>query len=161
MKRIDKIISIVAIIILITASLGIWFLCNNKEEPNDIIISGLFTEYKNELGYYSLKIDGIWYGISGFPESIGFSHDQTQEHFLVSLLGRQVSFIVHKIGFGVGDYSYVGMISREPIYETITEIKETNILTKDQQSYLDFTNWLENRHPLIFRLLWNRFQRVN
>lgn len=159
MKNWEKTIIIIGIVILFIASITIIMCFSPKivfEEEHLIQLNGKLDGYKRSFIWgvheaFDVQIDGSWYKMRGIEEKT-----------IMSLVGKSISFIteVDVTSFsGVTVYNYIGMYSKEPIFST--EIKETNILTNDQQSYLGFSEWLEDKHPIIFKLLWNRYQRLN
>jgi hypothetical protein len=39
-------------------------------------------------------------------------------------------------------------------------VNKSGIITTGQQSQLDFVTWMNMKHPILYNLLWNRFQKM-
>lgn len=183
MKRSDKIISIVCIVILICAAIILCFLPLEETQAKRVTVSGTVGEYRRYHSYGSesdsfldVKIDGTWYLVKDLPSSrrygLGGGVTYTSEMFIMSLLGKEVTFIFdyheNEILGPSSYHEYVGINSKDVItlylsskYSSKEEESMKPASNQWDEEYIDslvnFEKWLEKRHPVMNFVLWRLY----
>lgn len=103
-------------------------------------VEGMVRGYTEQDGYLYVNINAMSYKIRGLSESD-----------LKEIIGEQVVFklLKHK-----DYYEYIGV--EDPIIEQII----TTNLTEQEIKDIDFCDWLEQKHPIMNKILWKRYHRV-
>ena len=113
----------------------------NEHSGEYISVSGIVRGYTTHYGLHHVNIDAVSYKIKGMS-----SGD------IESMIGSEITIKL----LDHGDYyEYIGI--GRPIKEEVISMS----ISEDDLENLDFCDWLEEKHPIINKLLWGRYNRLN